>query len=389
MFVLLLTVFVDLVGFGIILPILPFYAQAYGATAVEITLLVSTYSAVQIVSAPIWGRLSDRYGRKLILLATLAGGALAYLWFGFAGSLLALFAARALSGAMAGNIAVAHAYVADLTTPAERAGAMGRIGAAFGLGFVVGPALGGLLVGSDPGPADYAMPCIIAAAISFAAVPLGMVMLREPARRESKMRDRASMGELFRAVRGNGIPNIIGLMFLVTFVFTALMALFPLWCQAQLDWGARQVSYAYTYIGLLVAFMQGVLLGPVSRRIGEPRVLLIGAAALSAGLLLVPWVDDVVTFAANTVFMCLGTSFCHPTLTALISQRADDRHQGTVMGVANSVAATGRIVSPPIGGMIFASLGPNWPLLIGGFIMWPVVAAAVWMSWRYQARETL
>ncbi|MBT4488504.1 MAG: MFS transporter, partial [Rhodospirillaceae bacterium] len=150
MFVLLLTIFIDLVGFGIILPILPFFAQAYDASPLQITLLVSTHSGAQIISSVFWGRLSDRYGRKVILLLTLTGGAVAYVWFGFAGSLVSLFLARGFSGVMAGNIAVAQAYLADISTPEERAGAMGKLGAAFGLGFVVGPALGALLIGNDP-----------------------------------------------------------------------------------------------------------------------------------------------------------------------------------------------------------------------------------------------
>ncbi len=382
MFVLLLTIFVDLVGFGIILPILPFYAQAFDATPLEITLLVSTHSGAQILSSVFWGRLSDRYGRKIILLLTLAGGAAAYVWFGFADSLLGLFLARAFSGAMAGNIAVAQAYLADISTPQERAGAMGRLGAAFGLGFVVGPALGALLIGADPGPADFARPCLVAAAISIAAVPLGFFWLREPVRRAPRSGTRADFGQLARAVMGRGIPGIIGLNLLVTLSFTTLMALFPLWCQARLDWGAREVSFAYTYIGVLVALLQGVLVGPMTRAIGAPKVLFIGAVSLCLGLLAVVIVDNMAAFAINTILLCMGTSFCHPTLTALISGRAADAHQGTVMGTANSVASMGRIAAPPVGGLIFTQLGPNWPMLVAGLIILPVVAAAAWMSIR-------
>lgn len=387
MFVLLLTVFIDLVGFGIILPILAFYAQAYDATPVQIALLVAVHSAVQIISSPIWGRLSDRYGRKVILLSTLAGGAVAYTWFGFATSLAALFAARALSGAMAGNIAVAQAYMADITSTDERAGGMGRLGAAFGLGFVVGPMLGGLLIGAQPSAGDYSLPCLVAAAISIAATLLGLVMLREPARRKTKAPGPANLKTLWAAVKSNGIPGIISLNFLVAFAFTALMVLFPLWCQDRLGWGPRQVSFGYVYIGVLVAFLQGVVLGPITRLIGGPRVLFIGATVLSTGLLLVPWVDDVMAFAAVTLMFSIGTSFCHPSLTAMISQRADEDNQGTVMGTGHSVAALARIASPPLAGLLFTHLGPNWPMLMGGFIMLPVVASAAWMSVTFQRRQ--
>ena len=387
MFVLLLTVFIDLVGFGIILPILPFYAQAYDATPVQIALLVSVHSAVQIISSPIWGRLSDRYGRKVILLLTLAGGAVAFTWFGFAGSLAALFAARALSGAMAGNIAVAQAYLADISTPDGRTGAMGRLGAAFGLGFVVGPMLGGLLIGADPAAADFALPCLVAAGFSVAAVLLGLFMLREPVRHKNREPGQTNFKHLLDTVTRNGIPGVITLNFLVAFAFTALMALLPLWCQARLGWGAREVSYAYTYIGILVAFLQGIVLGPLSRRMGGPRVLFLGASVLSTGLFLVPLVNDMVSFGAIALMFCIGTSFCHPSLTAMISQRADEANQGTVMGTANSIAALARIASPPLAGLLFGNWGPNWPMLMGGFIMLPVVAAAAWMSLNFQRRQ--
>ncbi len=384
MFVLLLTIFIDLVGFGIILPILPFYAQAYDASPLQITLLVSTHSAAQIVSSLFWGRLSDRYGRKVILLLTLSGGAVAYVWFGFAGSLASLFLARGLSGAMAGNIAVAQAYLADISTPEERAGALGRLGAAFGLGFVVGPALGALLIGPDPSAADFARPCLVAAGISILAVPFGYFLLREPARRRQNAAGGAGFRHLRAAVLANGIPNIIGLNLLLTLSFTTLMALFPLWSQAQLGWGPREVSFAYAYIGLLVAFLQGVLVGPMTKSLGGARVLFIGAVSLSTGLLSIVLVDGVAAFALNTILLCMGTSFCHPTLTAMISQRADEDHQGTVMGAANSVSSLGRIISPPLGGLLFSHMGPNWPMLVAGLVMLPVVAAAAWMSLRQE-----
>ena len=384
MFVLLLTVFIDLVGFGIILPILPFYAQAFDATPLQITLLVAAYSAVQIASSPIWGRLSDRYGRKIILLLTLTGGAMAYLWFGLAESLAGLFAARALSGAMAGNIAVAQAYMVDISDTDGLAGAMGRLGGAFGLGFVAGPTLGGLLIGVQPGVADFSLPCLVAAGISLTAAGLVLVMLREPPRHQTREPRPAGFRQIWTAVKRNGIPGIISLNFLVSFAFTALMVLFPLWCQDRLGWSARQVSFAYVYIGLLVAFLQGVLVGPLTRQFGEPRVLLLGATALCTGLLLVPMVNCIVAFAIDTLLLCMGTSFCHPILTAMISQRTEASHQGTVMGAAGSVMAISRITSPPVAGFLFTQMGPNWPMLMGGFIMLPVVAAAAWMSLTFQ-----
>jgi DHA1 family tetracycline resistance protein-like MFS transporter len=383
--VLLLTVFVDLVGFGIIFPILPFFAQVYGATPLEITLLIATYSALQIVSAPLWGRLSDRFGRKWVLLATLAGGGIAYLWFGLADDLVSLFVARAISGAAAGNIAVAQAFAADLTGGADRAKAMGRLGAAFGFGFVVGPSLGGLLYDPGAGAAGFFLPCMVAAAISAGAVVLGAIVLREPPARDTHPQRTGSFAEALGIMKGNGLPLFVALNLIVTLSFTAMVSVFPIWCQAQLNWGPREVGYAFAWIGVLVAIMQGLAIGPLTRLIGEPRVLLLGATSLSLGMLMAPWVSNAALFAVNAVFMCAGTSFCHPTLTALISQRAGARHQGSILGLSNAVASSGRVASPPVAGLIFQTFGANWPLIVAGFLIWPVILSAGILSLRARA----
>jgi predicted MFS family arabinose efflux permease len=343
MFVLLLTVFVDLVGFGIVIPILPFYAQAYGADAVTIMVLVATYSLGQLFAAPIWGRLSDRFGRKRILLLTLLGGALSYVWFAIAPDLLHLFLARGLSGVMAGNIAIAHAYAADITPPEDRARAIGRIGAAFGLGFVVGPALGGLLVQDNGDGSGYMWPFLAAAAMAMAAFLLGLAALREPpSRQQPQGRARSGLGDALQVARSNGIPVIILLNLMVTLSFTALIAVFPLWCQARLGWGPLEVGYAYTWIGLLIAGMQGGLIGPMTRRLGEQGVFLVGASCLCSGLFLSVFVASPVSFMLDAALLCAGSSFCHPMLTAMTSQRLGPDHQGAVLGLQNSVGSMGR-----------------------------------------------
>ena len=160
------------------------------------------------------------------------------------------------------------------------------------------------------------------------------------------------------------------------------MALSPLWSQVQLGGGAKEVSFAYTYIGLLVAFFQGALVRRLSKTLGEPRVLLADAISLSIRLLLLSIVNNVFTFAIDTILLCLGTSLCHPTLTAMVSQRTPTEHQGSAMGTVNSVAAIGRILSPPIGGVIFIQMGANWPVILSGLIMLPVVGVAAWISMR-------
>jgi DHA1 family tetracycline resistance protein-like MFS transporter len=225
-----LTVFVDLVGFGIIVPLLPFYAEHFHASPETVTLLMAIYSLMQFFSAPLWGALSDRHGRKPVLLASLLGIGLSYLWLAFAHSLWALFAARALAGIMAGNIAAAQAYVADVTPPEKRAQGMGLIGAAFGLGFILGPAIGGLLGGEDPTAPRFLGPGLAAAGLSFLALIFAVVALKEsldPAHRT--VAGHRPLSRFSALAAGLGDPQLrltVILLFLVTFVF-ALTSAFP------------------------------------------------------------------------------------------------------------------------------------------------------------------
>src|SRR5713101_6868462 len=217
-------VLTDLIGFGIVIPLLPFYGEHFGASPLVVTLLMSAYSLLQLFGAPLWGRLSDRHGRRPILLVSLAGSIAGYLWLGFADALWMLFAARALQGACAGNIASAQAYVADVTTPENRAKGMGMIGAAFGIGFIIGPALGGLLAGGDPATARLGAPFYVGAGLSALAFTGALVFLKEslpPERRGSIRR----VGRLAAITDKLGRPNLRGLIllsFLVVLAFAGM-----------------------------------------------------------------------------------------------------------------------------------------------------------------------
>lgn len=373
MIVLLLTVFIDLLGFGIVFPILPFYAKAFGASPFEITLLIASYSAMQIISAPLWGRLSDIFGRKRILVTTLTGGAIAYFLFSLAPNLTALLAARALSGVMAGNIAVAQAFMADITSPAERAKGMGRIGAAFGLGLVAGPIIGGSLFDPSAGPSGFSAPCLAAALISAIAALLGSLILNEPRTKKGTRHQKNKLRDVIKALGRNGIPAILVMNFLITLSFTALMAIFPIWGAVQMNWGPKEVGYAFAWIGLLVATMQGIALGKLTQIFGEEKVFMLGSICMFTGMIFVPFVRDIASFALNAIFLCAGTSFCHPTIVALLSRKTSTAFQGSVLGGANSIGSIGRVLSPPIAGAVFQQLGHNWPIFISALILVPVV----------------
>src|SRR6266851_391361 len=237
--ILFLIVFVDLVGFGLIIPLLPFYAERFGASPQQVTILMAVYSLMAMLAAPLWGRLSDRIGRRPVLMASMLAAALAYLWLGLASALWMLFAARAFAGACAGNIAAAQAYIADVTPPERRARGMGLIGAAFGLGFIIGPALGGLIAGNDPATADIATPAWIAASLSTLALCGVLLLLPESlpvgarARTAARSRIGAVMGVLNRPV----LSRLILVFFLVILAFAGMESTFALWAMGEFSWG--------------------------------------------------------------------------------------------------------------------------------------------------------
>src|SRR5579872_3569879 len=252
--VLFLIVFIDLVGFGLVIPLLPFYAARFGASPEAVTILLTVYSLVSMVTAPLWGRLSDRIGRRPVLLVSMLVFALAYLWLGFASRLWMLYAARALAGACAGNIAAAQAYIADVTTPENRARGMGMIGAAFGLGFIIGPALGGAVAGHDIAGADMRTPALIACGLSLTAFLGVLVFLKESLPAGLMRRPRKNRITALRDALGRkALARLLLVFFLAILAFGGMEAVFALWAMAQFGWGPAQIGYLFTYIGVLSA----------------------------------------------------------------------------------------------------------------------------------------
>lgn len=369
-------VLTDLIGFGIVIPLLPFYAEHFGASPNTVTLVMATYSAGQLLMAPVWGRLSDRLGRRPILLTSLLGSILSYLWLGFADSLWVLFAARLLQGAMAGNIAAAQAYVADVTTPDRRAKGMGMIGAAFGLGFIFGPFLGGVLAGSDPHQPNTAAPAFLAAGLSALAFLGTVAFLKESLPPEARRSAAVRVSRLVAIRRAFDRPRLrllILLFFAITAAFSAMETTFAMWTERQFGWGAQQVSYIFVYIGLLAATVQGGLIHRLTRKYGEPKVLLAGTGSIVLGLLLVPLSAGLPLLLVATALLALGMGMTQPSINSLISREAQVHEQGEVMGVSQSMGSFARIVGPTVGGMLMAGLGRHAPFLAGAVVMAVVV----------------
>jgi MFS family permease len=377
--ILFLIVFVDLVGFGLIIPLLPFYGERFGASPQQVTILMAVYSLMAMLAAPVWGRLSDRIGRRPVLMASMLAAALAYLWLGLASALWMLFAARAFAGACAGNIAAAQAYIADVTSPERRARGMGMIGAAFGLGFIIGPALGGIVAGNDLATADLETPGLIAAGLSLIAF-FGVVLLL-PESRPAAARDRPSRGRIavLRDTLGRPVlSRLLVVFFLVILAFAGMESTFALWAMRQFDWGPAQVGYSLTLVGLLSAIMQGGLIGTLTRRFGEERLMLGGLALIALGLLVLPLAHHLAPLLVALAALALGMGMMQPSLNSLISRRAGADEQGEVMGVAQSIGSLSRVLGPVIAGALFEAFGRSSPFLWGALL----VGAALLVGWR-------
>jgi DHA1 family tetracycline resistance protein-like MFS transporter len=383
--ILFLIVFVDLGGFGLIIPLLPFYAERFGASPQLVTILMAVFSLMSMISAPLWGRISDRIGRRPVLMASMLAAAFAYLWMGFASELWMLFAARAFAGLCAGNIAAAQAYIADVTPPEKRARGMGMIGAAFGLGFIIGPALGGLVAGNEIGSADLQTPGLIAAGLSAAAF-LGVVLLL-PESLPAAVRARPSRSRraiLQSVLRRPVLARLLAVFFIVILAFAGMESTFAMWAMRQYGWGPAQIGYVFTYVGLLSAIMQGGLIGPLTRRFGEERLMQSGLALIALGLLLLPFARALLPLGIALTAQAVGMGAMQPSLNSLISRRAGVEEQGEVMGLAQSVGSLSRVLGPVIAGALFEAFGRNSPYLWGAAL----VGGALLLSWRLPRTAT-
>jgi DHA1 family tetracycline resistance protein-like MFS transporter len=359
--VLFFTVFLDLLGFGMIVPLQPLLAQRLGASGLEVGLLMAAYSGMQLVFAPLWGRLSDRVGRRPVLLVSIAGSSVSMLVFAAAQSLPVLFAARLLGGLCAANIATAQAYVADVTTPDQRARGMGVIGAALGMGFVIGPAAGGAL--SHLG---WSAPAFAAAAMSALDLVLAAFLLPESLRPEDRARARARRTSRFETLRGSWdrplLPLLFGLFFLVTFGFSQMEATFSLLLAHRFGYGPAGTGYLFTMIGLILAATQGGLVAPLQRRLGEPAMLVAGTLLLTTGLLLLAGATALPPLLAACALLAFGQGIHAPALSSLVSRQALSDEQGAVLGANQGLGSLARVLGPAAGGLAF-DVGDAAPFL--------------------------
>ncbi len=412
-FVLFGIVFIDMVGFGIIIPLLPYYGQIFSeeiqligswlnlATQPEglvIAILFSIYSLMQFIFSPLWGKLSDKYGRKTILLWNAVGSVISFIIFGLAGNLWILLLSRMIQGITGAKIATAQAYIADVTAPEKRAGGMGMIGAGIGLGFVFGPAIAGILVSLENNVLSapfmdqllqhniYSLPGYFAAFLAFINVLMIIFFLREPDRhKETQLIERKlNLQYLKAAFRNPDIGRLLIIVFLSTTAFSAMESTFALWGNSALGIDEKTNSYLFAYIGVLIAINQGVLVGRLAKWLGEKKLIFIGTTLLMFGLLLLPMADNIGILMLFLVLLAFGSGINTPSLQSLVSQASKSQDVGGTMGISQSTSSLARIIGPLIGGWAFDVLSIQSPFWLGAGFM--LLASLVALRYLLQTR---
>ncbi len=364
-FIILVSVFVDMLGYGIMLPLLPFFVQAQDGGAAIAGGLMSMYSTIQLVSGPILGALSDRYGRKPILLFCLLGTAISYLLLGLANSLLIIFLAVFIDGLTGSNLTLAHAYVADTTTAENRAKGINYSQLAFGLGIMAGPILGGLLSGYG-----LSIPALVASFLAFANTAFGFFFLPEslsPERRETKPFSQVFSwaGQFTSIFRQKNIQNFLVVLFLLNLAFAGLQTNFPLFSNARFGWTPAQNSYFYLYVGLCGVIVQGVLFAKLQARFGESKLIPVGLTCMVIGLAGMAFVPAAWMIFPAVAVVALGTGISIPSLTALVSLRVPENEQGRLMGGNQTLLAFTNIFGPAIAGISFDVIAISAPYWLG------------------------
>lgn len=392
LYVLLLVVFINLVGFGLVIPLLPFYAKSLNASPWQVTAMFSAYSLGQFIAEPFWGRLSDRIGRRPVLIVTILANTLSYVALAFAPNIAWAFAIRMFGGCATGNISTIQGYMADVTPPEKRAGRMGLLGAAFGMGFVVGPTLGGLLPGvaklfghSDTGRLAFQIPLLTAAALAAIAslgVFLFVVESRSPSQKDAPVIRRRE--HLAAAVANPVLSRVLLVTLIFTAAFAGMESIFGLWTQARFDWGPRQVGLCFAVIGVVASVGQGLITGRLARRFGEARVLIVGLVITTIGLAITPMVPAAAFVPFTVGCIAFGQSLSFPCIAALISHATPPDKQGAMLGLNAAAGSLARMTGPMLAGPLFglAIGGPFW---LGAVLMLPAVAFALTIENRVKA----
>lgn len=363
-------IFIDLLGFGLILPLLPYYAKQFNASSFEIGLLVAVYALAQFLAAPIFGRLSDRFGRRPVLLISLAGNILSFVLLGLAANLWMLFAARILAGIIGSNISVAQAYITDVTDESSRARGLGLIGAAFGLGFILGPAIGGLL-----SRFGFGVPSFAAAGLS--ALNLLMVLFWLPESLTAERRAALAQGKrppltlnaMLAALRKPVVGPLLHTRFFFAIAFSTFQTIFALWGLQRLNLTAQTTGYLLTYVGFLSAFVQGFLIGRLTRRFSEPFLIFAATILMTVGLVGWALTTSLPGLLVDLIPIAFGGGVLNTVINSAISKSVTPIEVGGTLGLAASLESLTRVFSPTLGGLLLDTLGTWAPGLFSALIV--------------------
>ena len=377
--VLIVTAFLDMVGVLIVVPLLPFYATRLGASPLIYTMLVASFSVAALLSAPVWGRFSDRYGRRPALLIALGASALAYVVFAYAGSLLLLFLSRIVQGAGGGTVGVIQAYVSDATAPKDRAKSLGWLSAATNLGVTIGPALGALAIGAGKHPMGFGgwsvtlghkAPGLLAALLCLLNMIFAYIYLRESrdvaaAAARPRVKGR-SLAAVWRVISHSGEPasRLIWIYAIGIGAFMGVMAILALYLARSFHVTEENIGYFFTFTGAISVLTRALILGPAVDRYGEAKLSRAGIVMLALGLALTPFARTIPELAACVALIPLGTAFTFPCVTALLSRVISPHDRGLYMGVQQSFGGVSRVIFPIFAGWVFQTLGPGYPFWI-------------------------
>jgi DHA1 family tetracycline resistance protein-like MFS transporter len=375
---LLFVVFMNLMGFGMVIPLLPFFAASFHATPWQVALIFSAYAMGSFIGEPFWGRLSDRVGRKPVLLSTLSFNCICYGLMAFAPNAYVAVLIRFLGGMFAGNGSVVQGYIADVTKPEERAGKMARIGVAFNIGFIVGPSLSGLLAQPALGPAGFRLPFLAASALGGCSALGVLLLVKESRARHHGPKYQPSRWAMFGKATAH---PVIGRLLLLTLVagaaFTGIESTFGFWGHQRFGWGPRQVGIVFGCVGVTNAIAQWFLTGRLSKRYGEALMLAVGMGLTVAATLVLPFAVGLWSTTALMSLMAFGQSVAFPNVSALISRNSDPDRQGQVLGLNNATNALARVVGPQMAQQMFYGVNINGPFWLGAVIVAPAIFLAL------------
>ncbi|HEY1561637.1 MAG TPA: MFS transporter [Caulobacteraceae bacterium] len=377
MYTLLSVMFINILGFGIVVPLLPFYGASFHAQAWQIALVFSAYSMGSFIGEPFWGRLSDRIGRKPILISTVLANCACYGLLAFAPTIWLAVLIRFCGGMAAGNGSVVQGYIADVTPSEHLAGRMARLGAAYNIGFILGPFVGGVLAKPSAGTIGFHIPLLAASGLAFCSAIGIMLAVRESRdRRPSEAQALSRWAAMGVVARHPVIGPLVLLTFLVGFAFNGIESVFGLWAHARFAWQPSQVGICFGISGLVSSPTQFLLTGVLSRRFGEARMLAIGMVGTVIAMSLQPFGNGGWETYALMAMTALSASVAFPNAGALLSRAIGQGNQGQIMGLNNAASALSRVLGPQAASLVFALLTVNGPYFLGALI----VAPAIWLA---------